>query len=162
MTLYKNTESNNNNIMTEKNFYKRKINVSQSQKFYGKIKKVIKVNKISVSNDSKEKKKKINMINLSQNQLIKKYKKKIINKKQLLPGIIKDFDKKMKKFFFNNSISKKNKEIKKVNSTIINNNDSYRNKIYENIKIKRKNELRGFLPKIDDIDKVIHNYKAII
>ena len=43
MTLYKNTESNNNNnIMTEKNFYKRKINVSQSQKFYGKIKKVIK------------------------------------------------------------------------------------------------------------------------
>ena len=68
----------------------------------------------------------------------------------------------MKKFFFNNSISKKNKEIKKVNSTIINNNDSYRNKIYENIKIKRKNELRGFLPKIDDIDKVIHNYKAII
>ena len=81
MTLYKNTESNNNNIMTEKNFYKRKINVSQSQKFYGKIKKVIKVNKISVSNDSKEKKKKINMINLSQNQLIKKYKKKIINKK---------------------------------------------------------------------------------
>ena len=163
MTLYKNTESNNNNnIMTEKNFYKRKINVSQSQKFYGKIKKVIKVNKISVSNDSKEKKKKINMINLSQNQLIKKYKKKIINKKQLLPGIIKDFDKKMKKFFFNNSISKKNKEIKKVNSTIINNNDSYRNKIYENIKIKRKNELRGFLPKIDDIDKVIHSYKAII
>ena len=154
-----------NNLLEslEKNNNIKKINISQSQKFYGKIKKIKKRN---TSNNTINNS--INIINLSQGQLIKNNKKKIIKTKQLLPSIIKDFDTNMKKKFLlcNNKI---NPETKKENNNntintsniIINNSSrSFEKKIYENIKIKNNFELNNILTKIGNNKK--YKYKAII
>ena len=114
MTIYKNTEGVkfvNEFKDTEKNYFFKKINNSISQRFFvGKIKKrninnnTIWTKTLTLSDNNFNK---INT-NLNQEKLTRKIKKKIIRKKELLPGIIKEFDKKMKKQVLNNYIFKKN------------------------------------------------------
>ena len=78
---------------TEKNYF-----LKRTKYFFGKVKKrnvgnnTTLTKSLSLSDNGK----KISMINLSEEQLGEIPQKKIIRKKELLPGIIKEFDKKMK------------------------------------------------------------------
>ena len=150
MTIYKNTEGIkfvNEFKDTEKNYFLKKINNSNSQRFYfGKIKKrnlsnnnTTMVKTLTLSDN------KINMVNvnLSQDQLKRKIKKKIIRKKELLPGIIKEFDKKMKKQTLNSYLFKKNNTKK----------DLFENKKDKEYNFNSKSN-SNILPKILKKDKI--------
>jgi hypothetical protein len=78
---------------TEKNYF-----LKRTKYFFGKVKKRNVVNNTTLTKSSSlsDNGKKISMINLSEEQLGEIPQKKIIRKKELLPGIIKEFDKKMK------------------------------------------------------------------
>ena len=149
MTIYKNTEGIkfvNEFKDTEKNYFLKKINNSNSQRFYlGKIKKRNASNTNSMTKTLTLSDNKINMVNvnLSQDQLKRKNKKKIIRKKELLPGIIKEFDKKMKKQMLNSYLFKKN-------STKI---DIFENKKDKEYNFNNKSNT-NVLPKIFKKDKI--------
>ena len=149
MTIYKNTEGIkfvNEFKDTEKNYFLKKINNSNSQRFYfGKIKKRNASNTNSMTKTLTLSDNKINMVNvnLSQDQLKRKIKKKIIRKKELLPGIIKEFDKKMKKQMLNSYLFKKNSTKK----------DLFENKNDKEYNFNNKSNT-NVLPKIFKKDKI--------
>ena len=128
----------------EKNYFIKRIKNSKSQKILReKIKKRNIENNTSLTKTLTLSDNKINMIyiDLSQDQLSRKIKKKFIKKKELLPGIIKEFDKKMKKQILNSYTSKK--------IQILANLKKY---FYENIKDKEfifnNNNISSIFPKI--------------
>jgi hypothetical protein len=149
MTIYKNTEGIkfvNEFKDTEKNYFLKKINNSNSQRFYfGKIKKRNASNTNSMTKTLTLSDNKINMVNvnLSQDQLKRKIKKKIIRKKELLPGIIKEFDKKMKKQMLNSYLFKKNSTKKDIFENKKDREYNFNNKSNTNV-----------LPKIFKKDKI--------
>ena len=140
MTIYKNIEGiklKNEFKETEKNLFIKKITNSNSQKtFFEKIKNRNIGNSNNLAKTLTLSEKKIKIVNLSQEKLEHKNKKRIIRKKELLPGIIKEFDKKMRKQMLYSYINKR--KTKK---------DSYENKKDKEYNFSNVN-ISNFLPKI--------------
>ena len=138
MTIYNKNQENAKNELkeTEKNYFIKRINNSRSQKlFYEKIKNTNKgINNTISTKTLSLSENKINEVNLSREQFFNKIKKKIIKKKELLPGIIKEFDKKMRKQMLYSYINKRNTK----------------KELYENKKDKEYNfhNISSILPKI--------------
>ena len=125
---------------TEKNFFYKRVRYTKSQKFFGRTKKRNVGNNTTLTKtlSLSRKKNQLNIINLNEEQFGTKPKKKIIRKKELLPGIIKDFDKKIKDKIMNSYL-----KIEKINKPKI--NDNYENKKDKEYNI---NDLKNVLPNI--------------
>ena len=140
----------NNNIVTsegsknksefrdmEKNYFLKKITISKSQKFYsGMVKKVNRGDNTIITKSFTLSDNGINVSNYNVDQISSNVNRKIIKRKELLPEIIKEFDKKMKKQILNSYIYKKIKNPK--------NDFSENKKDKENISSNHSN----ILPKI--------------
>ena len=143
LTLYNkyiNKNISNDFKETEKNYFIKRIRYTKSQKFFGRIKKRNAGNNTTLTKtlSLSRKKNQINIINLNEEQFGTKTKKKLIRKKELLPGIIKDFDKKIKDKVMNSYL-----KIERTNKPRI--NDNFENKKDKEYNI---NDLKNILPNI--------------